>query len=79
VGGPVNIREAVYGRLLDLTHLIPSISPWNVWDLPWSLWLGYAAMVDGWREAQRESGTQATRRLVDGWREAQREAARKHG
>ena len=45
----------MYGRLLDLTHLIPSISPWNVWDLPWSLWLGYAAMVDGWREAQREA------------------------
>ena len=55
MGGPVNIREDVYGRLLDLTHLIPSISPWNVWDLPWSLWLGYAAMVDGWREAQREA------------------------
>ena len=78
MGGPVNIREAVYARLLDLTHLIPSISPWNVWDLPWSLWLGYAAMVDGWREAQAREQVlhqEVQGRLLD----AQREAARKHG
>lgn len=53
-GGPEDIRADVYDRILDLTHLIPSISPWNVWDLPWSLWLGYRAMVDEWRQKVRE-------------------------
>lgn len=45
----------MHERLIDLTHLIPSVSPWNVWDLPWSLWQGYAAMVDAYRDAQREA------------------------
>lgn len=45
----------MYDRILDLSHLIPSISPWSVWDLPWSLWQGYKAMVDAWRDAQKEA------------------------
>ena len=55
--GPVNIREEVYGRILALTHIVPSISPWNVWDLPWSLWLAYAAMADAWTEEQRKAAS----------------------
>lgn len=29
-----------------LTTLVPSISPWNVWDLSWRLWLAYREYVD---------------------------------
>ena len=53
--GPVDIREEVYARILDLTHLIPSISPWNVWDLPVHMWRVFARMTDEWIEQQRKA------------------------
>lgn len=40
-------------RLLDLTILVPSISPWNVWDLPLWLWRGYEKYIDNERANAR--------------------------
>ena len=53
----MNIRDEVHSRILTITHLIPSLSPFNVWDLPWSLWLAYAAMADAWTDEQRKAAT----------------------
>lgn len=52
---PVDIPAEVHARILTLTRLIPSISPFNVWDLPWSMWLAYAAMVDAYTDEQRKA------------------------
>jgi hypothetical protein len=27
-------------------HLWPSVSPWNIWDLPIGVWFGFAAEAD---------------------------------
>ncbi len=27
-------------------HLWPSISPWNIWDLEYGVWKGFAAAAD---------------------------------
>lgn len=54
---PIDIPAEVHARILTLTHIVPSISPWNVWDLPWSLWLAYAAMADAWTAEQRKAAS----------------------
>jgi hypothetical protein len=38
--------------MIDATHLYPSISPWNIWDLPYGVWLAYAMAIDSYRTAQ---------------------------
>jgi hypothetical protein len=38
-----------------LTYLIPSLSIWNVWDLPLWAWRSYAAMHDEYVKSQREA------------------------
>lgn len=44
----------MYFRLVILTHLVPSISRWNIWNLPWAEWLAYATFVDQWMQQQRK-------------------------
>lgn len=36
----------VRDRILLLTHEFPSLSVWNVWDLPLWAWRQYAAFTD---------------------------------
>ena len=47
----------MYARVVLLTTLVPTLSIWNVWDLPLWAWQSYAAMhdqyVDNLREANR--------------------------
>jgi hypothetical protein len=37
-----------------ITEVWPSISPWNIWDLRYGDWLGYAATADQVIEARRK-------------------------
>lgn len=43
-------------RLVTLTHLVPSLSYWAVWDLPLSVCRAYLAMVDDWIAARKPKG-----------------------
>lgn len=45
----------MYSRLVALTYLVSSISPWNVWDLPWFQWVAYAAFVDEYNRQRGQS------------------------
>ena len=49
------VRE-VLSRLLLLTHLVPSVSYFNVWDLPLSVCRAYLAFVDDWVKARNKGG-----------------------
>ena len=40
----------MHGRIIDLSLLVPSISWWSVWTLPYYVWLGYAQMIDSRRK-----------------------------
>jgi hypothetical protein len=46
--------------MIDLTHLFPGISPHgpevpqSVWNLPYDVWVAYAAAVDNWRDELRK-------------------------
>jgi hypothetical protein len=51
-----DVRAEVESRIVDLSHLVASVSWWTVWDLPWCVWLGYAALVDQRRRALSERG-----------------------
>ena len=42
-------------RLVDLCHLFPCLSPWNVYDLEIRHYLGFAAAVDARREEARNA------------------------
>ena len=37
-----------------LCRLYPSISPWNVWDLPIYMWAGFAQSADDYLEQLRK-------------------------
>ena len=47
---------------MTLTHLFPGITPWNVWDLPYWLWVQYAEVVD-------QRVTEQQRRRANGGRD----------
>jgi hypothetical protein len=36
-------------------HLFPSISPMNVWEIPWCYWQGFATFVDEYLAQQKEA------------------------
>jgi hypothetical protein len=40
--------------LTVVCHVWPSISPWNVWDLPWHVWVMFARQADEWVKARTE-------------------------
>lgn len=42
-------------RLPALMQMFPQIDPWNVWDLPLSLWWSFARMADEWIAEQRKN------------------------
>lgn len=50
---------------MPLTVRVASISYWNVWNLPWSVWVGYASMVDAWL-AELERNASKSERGVRG-------------
>lgn len=56
-----DVRTEVESRIVHLSHLVPSVSWWSVWDLPWFVWIGYAALVDQWRAGRRVSSEGAGR------------------
>jgi hypothetical protein len=41
-------------RLILLSHLVPSISAWSVWDLPLWAWRGYAHFHDEYIRSREE-------------------------
>ena len=41
--------------MIDLSLIVPSINPINVWDLPLWAWRSYAAVVDDQRQKAREA------------------------
>lgn len=45
---PDDIEAEVRERIVILSHLVPSVSWWTVWTLPFYVWAGYAAFVDAW-------------------------------
>jgi hypothetical protein len=51
-------------RLIDMCHLIPSVSPHgaevptSVWNLPFGMWLGLAAFVDDYIAHAKEAKQQ---------------------
>ncbi len=47
------MKEGVYARIVTTSHVWPGITPFNVWDLPWSLWESYARSTDDWIEEQK--------------------------
>lgn len=41
--------------MITICHLWPSISPWNIWDLPYGVWRGFAAATDDYLKKMEES------------------------
>jgi hypothetical protein len=35
-------------------RLWPGITPWNVWELPYDVWIDFAYGADEWLRAQKE-------------------------
>lgn len=50
----------VRNRLVLLTTLVPSVSVWNVWDLPLWAWRGYARFVDDYEAQMRRQEAEST-------------------
>jgi hypothetical protein len=48
------LRDEVYSRLVTLTRVWPSITPWNVWDLRLGEWRAYAHSVDEYIKSMKE-------------------------
>ena len=46
---------SVRRRLPALMRLYPQIDPWNVWELPLSLWWVFAEMTDEFVAKSREA------------------------
>ena len=44
-----DLEGGVYSRITAVCHLWPSVSPWNVWDLPLAIWRQMAREVDDYR------------------------------
>lgn len=44
----------MYSRIVLLSTLVPTLSYFNVWDLPLWLWQSYAAYADEYLERMRE-------------------------
>lgn len=44
----------MYSRILVISEVWPGIDTWNVWDLRYGDWLGYAASADHIIEARRK-------------------------
>lgn len=40
--------------MIELSILVPSVTVWNVWDLPLWAWRSYARYVDDQRQRARE-------------------------
>lgn len=51
----------MFSRVIDLSLIVPSITPLNVWDLPLWAWRSYAAVVDDQREKSRRAEQEARR------------------
>lgn len=47
----------MYARLVVICEVWPSISPWNVWDLPYGMWLGFAESADAVIAERRKKAT----------------------
>jgi len=45
----------VYERLTTVCHLWPGITPLNVWNLQYPVWLMFAAQADAWAKEQKEA------------------------
>ena len=45
----------MYSRIALLTTLVPSLSVWNVWDLPLWAWQSYAAYHDDYVKQMEEA------------------------
>jgi hypothetical protein len=48
------VRESVYEYSLDLSLLVPSLTPTTVWDLPLWAWRGYVQVVKAHRDEMRK-------------------------
>lgn len=51
----------MYARVTFVTHHWPSISPWNIWQLPFHLWVAYARQADAELAEIRKANEQARR------------------
>lgn len=38
-----------------MCHLWPGLTPFNVWDLRYDVWLMFAAQADAWTKEQKEA------------------------
>jgi hypothetical protein len=50
-----NLEEHVHSRLVTVCHVWPGITPLNVWDLTFEVWLMFAHAADEWVEARKEA------------------------
>lgn len=46
----------MHSRIILLTHIIPTLSVWNVWDLPLWSWLSYRQFHDAYVKNMKEGG-----------------------
>ena len=50
-----DIEGSVYERILVVSHVWPGVTPLNVWDLPYDMWLQFANGADEWSRQQKEA------------------------
>lgn len=52
-----DIETSVYERIVVVSHVWPGITPINVWDMRYDLWVGFASAADDWiKENKKANG-----------------------
>lgn len=58
-----DIEESVYRHILVVAHVWPGVTPINVWDMRYDLWVGFAEAAEKWaKEHAKQNRKEGGRR-----------------